>query len=357
MILIKKGEYMVSVIVPVYNVEEYLDECISSIIAQTENSIQIILVDDGSKDHSGEICDRYAETDDRIVVIHQENNGVSAARNAGIEQVAGEWIMFVDADDFIEYDALESLLSIPENKKYDIISGDYYRDINEKKSFYDYKQEYDLEQYRELFFGLCVSGNSAGGLLPKEIKKAPPMMFPWLKLYKTDLIKSNNILFPVGQKSAEDQVFNLRVISAAKKIYYINKPIYYYRKRFGSASNNGDALRMEYLKGLRAVEETFTKYNISVDKRFWGYGRVQNIWHLAQLYAQTAETIPELWKFRKKLSGFIKEKENTNAVLDTQLAAIDKLTHRVMVFLLKIHAYILLLILCKLYYRRNQAYE
>ena len=108
----KHENALVSVVVPVYNVEAYIARCIESILSQTHRNLELILVDDGSLDHSGAICDAYAEKDSRILVIHQENAGVSKARNAGIDQAKGEYLSFVDSDDWIEPDHIQSLLPI-----------------------------------------------------------------------------------------------------------------------------------------------------------------------------------------------------------------------------------------------------
>lgn len=105
----------ISVIVPVYNVEKYLRKCVDSILSQTFTDFELLLIDDGSKDHSGEICDEYALQDDRVKVFHKENGGVSSARNLGIDVAKGEWITFVDADDYIAENLLQSLCNIDSN--------------------------------------------------------------------------------------------------------------------------------------------------------------------------------------------------------------------------------------------------
>ena len=114
----------VSVIVPVYNVEKYLRSCVNSILNQTLNDIEVILVDDGSPDASGVICDELAKADERVKVIHKKNAGVGAARNDGLSLAQGEWVIFGDSDDWFETDALEQLVSEGEKTKADVIFGD-----------------------------------------------------------------------------------------------------------------------------------------------------------------------------------------------------------------------------------------
>ena len=112
----------VSIIVPIYNVEQYLRRCIDSLLAQTYTNIEIVLVDDGSPDNCGDICDEYAQTDTRIKVIHKKNCGLSAARNSGIEAVSGEWVTFIDSDDWLETDAIECLMGLTDGER--IENGD-----------------------------------------------------------------------------------------------------------------------------------------------------------------------------------------------------------------------------------------
>ena len=118
-------EKLISVIVPVYNVERYLRQCIESITNQSYKNLQIILIDDGSKDNSGKICDEYAEKDKRVEVIHKENTGVSAARNTGLDNAKGEWITFVDADDWVEKNFCEILIKKATENESDCIACGY----------------------------------------------------------------------------------------------------------------------------------------------------------------------------------------------------------------------------------------
>ena len=125
----------VSVIVPVYNAEKYLQECVDSILRQTLADLELILVDDGSTDSSPAICDRYAEQDARVKVIRQANAGLSAARNRGIEVAAGEWVAFVDSDDFVDKNMFEQMYLYAKNNKYDIVVCDTINVYNDKQSY------------------------------------------------------------------------------------------------------------------------------------------------------------------------------------------------------------------------------
>lgn len=123
----------ISIIVPVYNVEQYLCKCIDSILMQTFKHLQIILVDDGSEDLSGKICDKYEQKDKRIKVIHKQNGGLSDARNCGLDNASGEYVIFVDSDDYIEKDACAKLIEIASKYKVDIVTGEARVIQNHKK--------------------------------------------------------------------------------------------------------------------------------------------------------------------------------------------------------------------------------
>lgn len=118
--------HKVSIIVPVYNVEKYIHKCIDSILAQTYRNLEIILVDDGSPDNCGKICDEYASNDNRIIVIHQKNGGLSAARNAGLNKSTGNFIVFVDSDDYLEISAIEDCIHYIKTNNYDILIFNWY---------------------------------------------------------------------------------------------------------------------------------------------------------------------------------------------------------------------------------------
>ena len=193
----------ISVVVPVYNVQEYLNSCINSILAQTLSDIQIILVDDGSKDNSGEICDDYQKKDKRIKVIHQENGGVMKARAAGVYIACSDWICFVDADDTIAPDALECMYSYVAND-IDIVVFESQIDAT-----------YNAQEYIQLLFNF-------------------QLLALWGKLYRRDLLNKYTLSIPPQFKVGEDFICQLRILcmvtrkiqlcSEKKYIYNINNP-------------------------------------------------------------------------------------------------------------------------------------
>ncbi|MCD7820264.1 MAG: glycosyltransferase, partial [Lachnospiraceae bacterium] len=223
---------LVSVIVAIYNVGEYLEQCIESVISQTEKNIEIILVDDGSTDNSADICDRYAAEDARIRVIHQANAGVSAARNAGIEAANADWVMFVDGDDWLTPDAVEILYGkAKSDDNCDVFVGSFYYNYPDVENFagvkvaQETKYEYDLSAYRREIISYILGQVE----IPELLQMKSNLTSPWAKIYRRKLLVSNKIFYVPGQKKAQDQVFNLYVAQYARKIIVVNEPVYHYR--------------------------------------------------------------------------------------------------------------------------------
>lgn len=206
----------ISVIVPVYNTEPYLRQCLDSIVGQTCESLEIILVDDGSVDQSGLICDEYAARDARIRVIHQPNRGVSAARNAGLQIASGEWIGWVDSDDWIAPEMYAYLLQCAERHGVDIAVCSRYECSHDGTVFYGWERSEILDT--EQAVGLLLAN--------KELQN-----FLWDKLWKRTLF--DGVVFPEG-KTFEDIAVLHRLFLAAKRVVCLPKALYYYRQRSGS---------------------------------------------------------------------------------------------------------------------------
>lgn len=233
---------LVSVIVPIYNVERYLEKCIDSILRQTYENLELILVDDGSPDNCPEICDRYAETDSRIKVIHTKNGGVSSARNLGLKEANGEFICFVDPDDWIPQDAIELLVrGIIENDA-DIVYGGM-----KLISFYQ-KSSSAAEDSRIIIKEDSRKWMDYFGTIPPG---------PCAKMYKKSLIYSHNIFFPQDIKHCEDTIFLITYLRYCSIVASINNVVYVYN-RFNSFS----ATRRYYSeqnKWMRKCVEEFAK--------------------------------------------------------------------------------------------------
>ena len=217
----------ITVIVPVYNVESYLRKCLDSIIAQTYKNIEIIVVNDGSTDASGEICKEFAEIDHRIIYIEQENAGLSAARNTGLENMSGDYVTFVDSDDWIEQDYVETLYKKIVEYQADIAVGNYYS-FNESEGMFYFHILGD-SYYEKVYDNVSIFEN----LYDSQEMKSFALISAWGKLYKAGLFEQ--LRFDIG-KLGEDGYLNQKIYLLAEKIVYIHKGIYSYRIRNNSLS-------------------------------------------------------------------------------------------------------------------------
>lgn len=205
---------LISIIVPVYNVEKYLPQCINSLINQTYKNLEIILVDDGSLDDSGKICDEFSKRDSRIIVIHKQNNGLSSARNAGLEIARGDYIGFVDSDDWLDENMYEILFKLIKDNDSDISCCRFFKTANSDEKIPAVDNETiqsftNIEGLNNFYTDLYVQ-----------------TVVAWNKLYKRNLF--NNVVYPVG-KIHEDEGTTYKLFYKANKITYINRPLYYYR--------------------------------------------------------------------------------------------------------------------------------
>lgn len=207
---------LVSVIVPIYNVEQYLNKCVESIINQTYRHLEVILVDDGSPDRCGEICQEFARKDARIKVLHKKNGGLSDARNAGLEIATGKYVLFTDSDDYIKKDLVEKCVDAAESNKSDMVIFDFLRieeGVEELVSVDIEKSGvYTLKEEPKLLFGSPSAGN---------------------KLFRRDLFVTTGICFPVG-KYYEDLGTIPKLLLLANRITYLKEAFYYYIIRPGS---------------------------------------------------------------------------------------------------------------------------
>lgn len=227
----------ISVIVPVYNVENYVADCIESICAQTYVNIEILLVDDGSTDESGKICESYAKKDERIRVIHKKNGGLSDARNAGIREAVGKWYTFIDSDDYIALDAIERLYHAAVSTKSDLAISNMTRvyEDGEKEIFY---KPYPCET--------VLKGNDRFLTL-----KQPSVCN---KLFRAELFK--DVLFPKGKYYEDTFVYHI-LIYRANQAVCTGAEGYFYRERRGSILD-GEKYNDKYFDAIEAVYKRYT---------------------------------------------------------------------------------------------------
>ncbi len=250
----------VSFIVPAYNVESYIGECIESIINQTEKDTQIIIVDDGSTDKTPAICDDFAKKDDRIVVAHKENGGLSSARLAGFQKATGKYILFVDGDDYIEPLMAEKLIESAEENNSDVVLCGYFTNSN------DYEEKYYLSLVKNLITGreeiIEKYIQPFVGRKQNAINLPRFLCFKLLKkeLIKPDYFKHENIYF------SEDVVFNLLYTDNVNVISVVNEPLYHYRNNPKSLSNKYRPNKWQmYLNLIVFLEDYLNERNIEID--------------------------------------------------------------------------------------------
>ena len=217
-----------SIIVPVYKVEQYIHKCVDSILNQTFTDFELILVDDGSPDNCGKICDEYSQNDKRVRVIHKENGGLSDARNAGIDVASGQVIGFVDSDDWIERCMYEEMLSYMKENNLDIVCADTNQVKYGKAKF---KPRYSKNK-------IWVKDEAICEILNGTLDNAA-----WNKIYKRSVI--GNVRYPKG-RIYEDVATTYKFISNSEKVGYISKPYYNYLKRKGSIVASGFNSKSRY---------------------------------------------------------------------------------------------------------------
>lgn len=245
---------LISIIVPVYQTQErYLRQCIESLTNQTFTDIEIILIDDGTPDNGGFICEEYADIDQRIKVVHQKNQGVSAARNNGMKIATGKWITFVDADDWIEHDTCEKLQKTILKKECDflIFSLKVNFPNKEKDNPFWYKNNTYLEKEDREQLQLQILYKTISNFSPPYNMVGVAVC----KLYKRDFLIKNNLKFNTELPLSEDGVFAFLALERAEKVYYVNEFLYHYRKHGGSATLRYRENAVEdYSKGLKELK-------------------------------------------------------------------------------------------------------
>ncbi|MCI5934039.1 MAG: glycosyltransferase [Lachnospiraceae bacterium] len=235
----------ISVIVPMYNVEKYLEECIKSIINQTFTNLEIILVDDGSPDNCGIIADNYMQQDDRIKVIHQNNQGLSAARNAGLQVASGEYVAFVDSDDFLDKNMYKVMAEqIKQNE--DIVICSYDR-VDESSMLVSKKKHFDsfyfCEQEELNNCVCCLLGCKC--LDDWNNYFADLFILPWNKLYRRQFIVQNNLKYDIQFRAHEDTWFNYNVFKCAETVIGLDYVGYHFRINSASITNAFKKNRLE----------------------------------------------------------------------------------------------------------------
>lgn len=228
---------LVSVIVPVYRAEQYLAECLNSLLEQTYTNLEILLVDDGSPDRSGEICDQFAAKDPRVIVIHKPNGGVSSARNAGLDAARGEYVSFVDSDDTVEPDTYTYLIDRMQLHGADVAMFEYSIDYPDRVINHSHKASGELLDREQ---AICAT-------------VSPANRFCCSKVFARDLIE--HVRFDPHVRVGEDTLFCVQAMLACKRVYYTDRVLYHYRQNGQSVTGTG--FHQGYLSVIAAYEQIY----------------------------------------------------------------------------------------------------
>lgn len=281
----ENAKTVISIIIPVYKCEKYIGACIESVLAQTYPQFELILVDDGSPDSASEICDQYAQKDDRIQVIHKENGGVSSARNAGLAVAKGEYVSFIDSDDYIDEAFLQTLLNYAKKTQADLVASglkmEFWKDlecIQREEYFFRELKQYDvkalLEGWGVDFPPICVCG-------------------PCCKLYRRSIILERNITFAMDLNCGEDTLFNLNFLENCSKICAIPMSFYHYRRE------NGESLFSRFHKDTYEIHRrVYTKQYELIAKYQCNKATLMNFRRM--YFAMMIGGIHEFYRFYEK---------------------------------------------------------
>lgn len=333
---------LVSIVLPVYKVEKYLEECVESVRNQTLKDIEIILIDDGSPDNCPQMCDRFAAEDSRIRVIHQENSGVGVARNVGIDAARGDWIMYVDSDDWMEPDAVEVLYQKTTEKPCDVVIGSHYRtytdcEIYAAEECTDAVYWYSAPEHTKYLLATCFTAASRNPqLFPKEMRDCPTLAAPWCKLYNREFLLRNQLRHPEDVFFHVDMIFNLPVFYAAKTVCFLNRPVYHYRMRkesiVGAVKNKRPA---QILTAYERMSGFIRSCNLERELLlFLQVCTVLDIMRMIQRFCESAECKREVPLYIEQLRWLMQNEEICQAIWQVGVEKIgNRNYHQMLLFL------------------------
>lgn len=305
----------ISIIIPIYNTEKYLETCLNSVLNQTFEDIEIICINDGSPDNSGELLRKFAKKDERVIIITQKNQGLSDARNNALQYVNGKYMMYVDSDDWIELNTCEIAYQTAKQEEADVVLWSYVREYTNNsltKKIYDKKKEVlnqnesSLKLHRRMF-----------GLIGKELKNpenADAIVTAWGKLYKTKIIKQNQIKF-ISTKiiGTEDALFNIYYFRHVKKAVCLNEALYHYRKDndFSVTSLYKERLFIQSQMKYDLIEQYIEDYDLGNDYKQALNNRIAM--SILELGLNVLGSDKIIWEKIIKLKEIISEERYKNA--------------------------------------------
>lgn len=298
----------ISVIMPVYNVEKFIKQSIESVIKQTYTNLEIIIVDDGSTDSSGKICDKYSKKDNRIKVIHKENGGLSSARNVGLDNATGKYVMFIDSDDFFENNSCEVLYNEIKSKNADYVIGNYIHTTYEGKKWDN--PLFDLNIYNN--FKLSITDYKKSFFVMNSVV--------WNKIFKREFIEQNKLRFVPGA-FAEDAIFSTYCYVHTDKAYYINNIVYNYRQNQANVSISTNCTKKYFEKLNESYKLIFDNFETTDNIGFYRffYARIMPYLLCKIIDTNALKDENEMIEVLKLLNWFFKQKELYNVVVLNEL--------------------------------------
>lgn len=328
----------ITIIVPIYNVQkDYLNTCISSLLQQTLEDIEIILVDDGANNETKNICDEYGEKDNRIKVIHKENGGVSSARNVGIKNANSNYIMFVDADDWIEKDCCRKAYdAINSDNKLDIVCWSYYKtyeNIEEKNIIFNNKELIECNNTNINYYDMKIIGNT------------------WAKLYSKKILKDE--WFNENLSNGEDVEFNFRIFSKVRYILALNEFLYHYRIREDSSVRKySEEAINKYTKTITYMKQDIKEHNKLQINAYYSFGAVAFL--MICLNMIFTKEYGKSYFNKVKATKELSKKEPYKDILKNSKHVKLPFTRKLPLLLAKCHMYFLLNIAIKIKKRVNE---
>ena len=305
---------LVSIVIPVYKVEQYLNRCVDSVLSQTLEDLQIILVDDGSPDACPAICDQYAETDSRIQVVHKKNGGLASARNAGMKLANGTYLFFLDSDDWLEKDGMERLVRIAEQYDVDFVR---YRAIRTGWPGLPENAPCMVEPVRELEGGYYDRLRIVNEIYPRLLATSSltfgAILGAWGSLYNLEFLRSNDIVFFEDIKFSEDVPFSARVVSCANSFYFIDEPVVYHY--FYNPNSISKSFRADRWDSCKKIIDT-------CEKLFQDYGEYDfsdQLQYLRWFCILLALNEKKFLKHEHKRKDYCKSIINSNTVRHTKM--------------------------------------
>ena len=307
----------ISIIVAAYNVDKYLEICINSIVSQTLHDIEIIIVNDGSTDNTSSIIEKFKRKDERIIVIEQENYGISTVRNIGLSKATGEYILFIDGDDWIEKNSLIKLYNLATKENADVVCYNF---------FYAYRDQNKISKDFKVFDKLNKDEFIKASLL---LDVAPVL---WCKLLRRDLLQVNNIKCPEDISFGEDMAMSIDIALNAKNILFLNEPLYYYRQREDSVSKELSEKVLTIEKSMEFIEKRLKEHdknNLFLDEyQFIVYRNMYYYLVINNKVNKVQYKLYKMWKNKKidikNNKYYIDFKTNFNTKLKIKHALYDK---------------------------------